>query len=450
MGQEEQEQKPFITSVYGKITISELRLILKTKGSIDLWYDVYFGGDDTVDGPSLIWNISKIGKEYKLIRYLSIGILRNHNLVGNYVYNSNRSEEYIPEEIIGNLKTILTYINFHKHFKVVKELINPDNIDIIAMVGDSNSKSLPFDKYYRDENYSFENDSCKIFKWYQEDYFRVFKHALEYLGISYKPDKFGITWWYLGQKFITKVESFGQIGYGVCYRLDTIAIERHSWNTWDNLSGPIKKIRLHDIKSTSSWLSYELLDCILAVNILKSGTIFMGATKISEFNGLKDISTVLINKKILHAGDPTYVVDSVFDEYGDKDQWIKGSRYLKSQFPDINKICEEAKNFLLELDQNIISKLKELGIKNVILGYYGFREMYVHPNPYNHSSMCAWRFNNPITLNVETGVVEYHHLHNNEKLQYPRIKIIEQELLVEAYVRKLIDYCYRIPLKDSN
>lgn len=432
----------FIISLYGKITLSELRLILKNKGTIDLWYDVY---DDVVNGPSVIWNITKVGKEYKLTRYLSSAGLYNYNLVRNYTHKIINAQEEIPEEIVGQLKDVLKYINFLKSFKVIRELINIDNIKHNQLVGNSNTNDLPFDKYYKNMNKFSEDDPNKIFKWFEEDYFRVFKHALNYLGIEYKQDKYGITWWYLGQKFISKVKSFGQIGYGVCYSLTTQAIEKYKFDNFGNYTGPVTSIKRFHIRSSTNWLSSELLEYILAVNILKSGKVYNGVTKCEEFNGLTDLYTLLVNKKILHPGDPTYVVDSVFDGYNDKDQWIKGSRYLKSRFPDINKICKEAKNLLLELDPEIISKLKDVGVQNIILGFYGFREMFVHPNPYNHSSMICWRFNNPITLDTETGKVEYHHLQNNEKLPYPRMKIADKEVLVEAYQNALIDYCYRIP-----
>lgn len=444
------EPRQFITKLFNKFTISELRLILKNEGSVDLYYDIT---NDIIAGPTLIFNISKFGKDYKLIRYIQSDDLYDHNLIGNYHYGAGFGKHnIIEEEIIDSLSNILARINFKKSFKVIKEIINIENIDHQLLVGDSNPNNLPFNKYYLDTNYAFEYNPNKIHKWYDEDYFRVFKHALNYLGINYKEVKSEIIWFYSGIKFITTVDSFGWIGYGVCYKLGTTPFEKVECDQWGNLTGKIQSIYRRDINQSSSWLIANLIDYILAVNILNSTSKtgqYGKLIKCENFDDLIDISTILINKKILHSGDPTYIIDSVFDNYNDQDEWINGSKYLKSQFPSIDKIEKESKKILLSIDSNIISKLKELGLDNVIIGYYGFREMYVHPNPYNHSSMNAWRFNNPIVLNIELEEVEYHHLHNNKTLPYPRIKFDGKDLLVEAGQNKLRKYCYKIPLENG-
>lgn len=426
--------KLFISKIYKKVTISELRLILKIDNTVDLFYNIY----NDIDGPTLIWNITKVGKEYKLTRHISSNEIYTHNLV------TNCNDEEVPKEKIGTLKEVLAYINFHKAFKISKEIIDSEKIDYKLLIGDSNPKNLPFNKYYLDKNNTFEYYQDKITYWYEDDYFKVFKHALEYLGIKYKQVKHIIIWWYLGQKFETKVNSFGQISYGICYGIYTKAIENHNHC---NIMGKVKNLRLHDIRSTSSWILEELINCIITVNIINNVGIYNTIKKVKKFNDFNDISTILVNKKILHSGDPSYVIDKVFDGHKDRKEWIKGSMYLKSKFPNIDKICCMAKESLLDLDPNIISKIKELGIKNVILGYYGFRELYVHPDPYKYSSFNCWRFNDPITIDTETGIITYHHLHNNEKVYYPRIKFNEKELYVEAYQHILVDYVYRIPLE---
>ena len=116
------------------------------------------------------------------------------------------------------------------------------------------------------------------------------------------------------------------------------------------------------------------------------------------------------------------------------------------------KVDISTKLKILDKQKELFHKLKSAysDIDNVILGYYGFRELYVNHNPYKLSCMNDCRFNDPIFLNIKTKQVEYRHLYNNEKLGYPRIKIFDNYLLVEADQNKLIDYCYTIPLENNN
>ena len=440
------KNKLFISHIFSKFVISELRLILKNLSSVDIYYDI----NKDIDNPTLIFNISKVGKEYRLRRFIESDLLYTYNLVGYGSYQNDFKYKEIPEEIIGNLKDLLSYINFNKRFKVIKECINLDNIDYDLLVGDSNPKKLPYNKYYLDTNDTFGYDQNKIIKWAVEDYLKVFKHALNYLEINYKEVKSEIIWFYYGIKFETKVNSFGQIKYGVCYGINTIPLEKVAW---DNgvLIGEVQKIYRKDINPSSSWLINNLINYILAVNILNKKVFVENKNsthivKIDDTKNFTDFTDLLIGKNVIHGGDPTYIIDNVFESEKEIQIWITGSLYLKSQFPNIDNIEKSSKEILFNLDVNIISKLRNLGLEYIILSYYGFREMYVHPNTYKHTSMNAWRFNNPIVLNIIDERVEYYHLRNNEKLPYPRIWLNDDSLLVEVEPNKLNNYYYKVEL----
>ena len=168
------------------------------------------------------------------------------------------------------------------------------------------------------------------------------------------------------------------------------------------------------------------------------------------YNGLF-INNFLSDDGIMHPGDPSYIVDSVFDDCpNDKYDWLGKNKYwLSSEKIKPEIIEKEALKKLLELDSNIIEKLRNLKFKNIIIGYYGYREIYCHPNPRKHSAFNCWRYNNPIVLNIETGLVEYYVMHNNDKFSYPEAKILNNKLLVQFKPDILYNWCYEIPLENG-
>ena len=95
---------------------------------------------------------------------------------------------------------------------------------------------------------------------------------------------------------------------------------------------------------------------------------------------------------------------------------------------------------------DIKRKLIEYGFKRIIIGYFSYKDMYVHP--VDHSSMSSWRFVNPFVLDLESSTVTYEVLRNNEILPYSNAKIKDDKLLVKApiHIPSTHSYGYVIDL----
>lgn len=95
---------------------------------------------------------------------------------------------------------------------------------------------------------------------------------------------------------------------------------------------------------------------------------------------------------------------------------------------------------------NIKKKLLEFGFKKIIIGYFNYLDIYDHS--VNCRSVSGWRYSNPFVLDLESGLVTYEVLRNNEKLPYVDVKLKDNKLMIAKNVPSMEEYGYILDTLD--
>ena len=408
--------------VLQSVKLKDVRRILTDKNHIILHYKV---GDEITPVFEVTREIVGRKAQFRIYSFMDIELALQEKYLKWY---SNKADDFKDNSFIGDRKEIYARINFTKnvYLKFTEDdfIVGLDNKfnDLIELLKPINIDRLPYDKYHK-SNYNSTNSSD--IRWTPELYVKCFNVSLNYLGIKfqYEPDK--ITWWYMGYILTTKIVSFGWLGVGTCYRPTT------------SISNKKLNLELAQSNHLSNWIHNSILGPINVINLFHNIGEFSDYEKLVDYNDAKFATDPFTELE----GDNTYYPDNCWKNEVDKKYYIDKGFKLFSDKPDFEKIC-----FSLEIifGKDIKQKLINLGYDKIIVGYFSYLDIYVHP--VDHSSMSSWRYTNPFILDLKSGTVTYEILRNNDVLPYPEAKIHEGKVLVTKNVPSSSRYGYILDL----
>ena len=173
------------------------------------------------------------------------------------------------------------------------------------------------------------------------------------------------------------------------------------------------------------------------INLLNGIGAFSDYVQLTDFNKTKFITGTFPELK---SGN-RYYPDDCWESDKEKEEYKNKGYKFFSDKPNFEEICSRLE---ILFGINVKNKLHELGYTKVILGYFNYLDMYIHP--VRHSSVSSWAYSNPFVLDIESGKVTYEVLRNNVVLGYNEVKIKDDTLMVTATVPSDNKYGYIIDL----
>ena len=408
--------------VLQSVKLKDVRRILTDKNHIILHYKV---GDEITPVFEITREIKSRKAQFKIYSHIDIKFGLQEKCLKSY---SNKVHDFEANSFIGDRKEIYARINFTKnvYLKFTEEdfIVGLDNKfkDLLEALKPINVDRLPYNKYYK-SNYNSTNGSD--IKWTRVLYIKCIWTCFKNLGINFNSVDDTFTWWYMGYTLTTKIVSFGWLGVGTCYRPTT------------SISNKKLNLELTQSKHLSSWIHNSILDPINVINLFHNIGEFSDYEKLVDYNIAKFATESFIEL----SGNDTYYPDDCWESDKEKKQYQARGFKLFSDKPNFEDICLRLE-IMFGID--VKKKLIELGFDKIIVGYFSYLDFYVHP--VKHSSITSWGFVNPFVLDLESGIVTYEVLRNNETLPYSDAKIKDDKLMVTKNVPSTEKYGYILDL----
>ena len=402
--------------------LKDIRRILTNKNEITLYYKV---DENIVPVFEITREIRGRKAQFKMYSHIDIKFALQEKYLKWY---SNNVHDFKANSVIGNRKEIYARINFTKnvYIKFTEDdfIVGLDNkfTDLLEALKPINVDKLPYDKYYK-SNYNSINGSD--IKWTRVLYIKCIWTCFENFGINFNSVDDTFTWWYMGYTLTTKIVSFGWLGIGTCYR-PTTSISNKKLNS-----------KLSQSKHLSNWIHNSILDPINVINLFHNIGEFSDYEKLVDYNIAKFATESFIEL----SGNDTYYPDSCWESDKEKKEYQARGFKLFSDKPNFEDICLRLE-IMFGID--VKKRLIELGFDKIIIGYFSYLDFYGHP--IKHSSVTSWGFVNPFVLDLESGIVTYEILRNNETLPYSEAKIHEGKVLVTKNVPSSSRYGYILDL----
>lgn len=407
--------------VLQSVKLKDVRRIITDKNHIILHYKV---GDEITPVFEITREIVGRKAQFRIYSFMDIELALQEKYLKWY---SNKANDFKDNSFIGDRKEIYARINFTKnvYLKFTEDDfiidISEESRNIFDILKPININSLPYDQYYKTD---YNSTQSRSIIWTEKLYMECIMAGLTHLGIKFIAANTTVTWYYLGYTMTTKIVSFGWLGQGTCYRPDT------------NIND--KKIMAEYLgQRMNTWTDKTIFGPLNAINLFHNIGKYSDYTKLTDFDKLNFVTSTFTELE----GGNAYYPDNCWKNEVDKKYYIDKGFKLFSDKPDFEKIC-----FSLEIifGKDIKQKLINLGYDKIIVGYFSYLDIYVHP--VDHSSMSSWRYTNPFVLDLESGTVTYEVLKNNDVLPYPEAKIHEGKVLVTKNVPSSSRYGYILDL----
>ena len=397
--------------VFLLMKLKDIKRMLTLKNTITIYYKI---DNEITPVFDILRRLEGRKALFELRSYVDIDFAIQEKFLKWY---TTKPEEFKNRMFIGNRKDIYSRVNFIKnvYYKYTEEDFIIDleekRFQLFTILDIINTEYIPYDSYYK-TNYNTINGVGV--KWTPALLSQCIVATLKHLGLKfqYLPDK--IIWWYLNYTLTTRIVSFGWLEAGTCYRPST-TIDCKKANTIYTSINQSRNIIIGSIE-----------DPINCINLIHNIGKYSEYEILENFENLDYVTNRIEELKNLD-GNNIYYPDNCWKNEEEKKEYQSRGYKLFSDKPDFEKICLKLE-IIFGID--IKRKLIEFGFKKIILGYFSYKDMYVHP--VDHSSVSSWAFSNPFVLDLESGIVTYEILRNNEILPYPKAKIKEEKIYIEA------------------
>lgn len=407
--------------IFIEAKLKDIRRTLTDKNLLELYYMV----DNKI---TLVFSVTREVVERKA-RFQIYSHLDIEYALQNYFlkWYSNKVHDFEANSYFGDRKDVYSRINFTKKvfLKYTKGDFLPELEEqfpkVIEALYEINVDKLPYNEYYK-TNYNSTNGAN--IKWTPALYIECIWACLEQLGIKFIAANDTITWWYLGYTMTTKIKSFGWMGAGTCYKPITTVNDKKIMSELSN-------------ETSRHWVWSAIFKPLATINLLNGIGKFSDYTHLIDFHKTKFITETFPELESGH----TYYPDDCWESDKEKEEYKNKSFKFFSDKPNFEEICLRLE---IMFGINVKNKLLELGYTKVILGYFSYLDMYIHP--VKHSAVQSWRYTNPFVLDIESGKVTYEILRNNDVLSYNEVKIKDDVVMVTATVPSDNKYGYIIDL----
>lgn len=407
--------------IFRESKLKDIRRTLTDKNILELYYII----DNKI---TLVFSVTReiVGRkaQFHIYSHLDVEYALQNSFLKWY---SNKAHDFEGNSYFGDRKDVYARINFTKKvfmkyheedFILDLEEQFPKVIDTLKVI---NIDNLSYKEYFKTMQNTI-ND-VKIY-WTKALYIKCIWTCFEQLGIKFIAANDTFTWWYLGYTMSTKIVSFGWLGAGTCYRPITTVND--------------KKINSELLsKESSHWVWNSIFKPLATINLLNGIGVFSDYVQLTDFNKTKFITGTFPE---LESGN-RYYPDDCWESDKEKEEYRNKNYKFFSDKPNFEEICSRLE---ILFGINVKNKLLELGYTKVILGYFNYLDMYIHP--VRHSSVSSWAYSNPFVLDIESGKVTYEVLRNNDVLGYNEVKIKDDTLMVTATVPSDNKYGYIIDL----